>query len=105
MTSIELLEDLFNDIEFITRLDFVDPILRGEARDHLNEIYWKQSKNLEKIKRELKVLDVLKDKILNHSDYKISGWAELNFEIDEADSKEEKEKNMLIKRWLNEEND
>ena len=93
MTNLELLQHIKNA-----------PAFKGGDSRYINSsnssvLY---DKDIDKIERDLKVLSILKDRILNHSDYKISGWAELNFEIDEADSKETKAEDRLIKRWLDE---
>lgn len=60
LTPLEALERIKYDLEYITRLDFVDPIVRGEVRDELYKIYHRELPELDIIETALKEYKTLK---------------------------------------------
>lgn len=56
--ELEALENIKSDLEYITRLDYVDPIVRGEVRDELYKIYHRELPELDLIENALKRLEV-----------------------------------------------
>ena len=62
MNGLEALEEIKCDMEYVTRLDFVEPIVRGEVRDKLKKIYWRELDQLDQIEKELKALEIIKKK-------------------------------------------
>lgn len=62
MNGLEALEEVKCDMEYVTRLDFVEPIVRGEVRDNLFKIYHKELPHLDTIEKELKALEIIKTK-------------------------------------------
>jgi hypothetical protein len=62
MNGLEALEEIKCDMEYVTRLDFVEPIVRGEVRDKLKKIYWRELDQLDRIEKELKAFEIIKDK-------------------------------------------
>lgn len=42
LTPLEALDNIICDLEYITRLDYTDPIVRGEVRDELYKIYHRE---------------------------------------------------------------
>lgn len=51
--ALECLEDLEDMIEYFTRLDYVEPVVRNEIHDKFKEIYWKRLPHLDTIKQVL----------------------------------------------------
>ena len=49
----EALEDLIDMIEYFTRLDYVEPIVRNEIHDKFKDIYWHKLPHLDSIKEAL----------------------------------------------------
>lgn len=49
----EALEDLIDMIEYFTRLDYVEPIVRNEIHDKFKDIYWHKLPHLDTIKQAL----------------------------------------------------
>ena len=62
MNGLEALEEIKCDMEYVTRLDFVEPIVRGEVRDKLKKIYWRELDQLDQIEKELKAFEIIKEK-------------------------------------------
>lgn len=52
--ELEALERIKNDLEYITRLDYVEPVVRGEVRDQLYKIYHRELPELDLIETALK---------------------------------------------------
>ena len=69
MTNKEALEDIKGWVEYITRLDYVDPIVRGEVKDLLFNAYHKTTPEFQKIEDALEVLNILKKYCTN------DGWS------------------------------
>ncbi len=63
--GLEALENIKRDMEYVTRLDFVKPIVRGEVQQELYKIYHRETPELDTIEKELKALDVIKYKQVN----------------------------------------
>ena len=63
LTPLEALENIKSDLEYITRLDYVEPIVRGEVRDKLYKIYHRELPELDIIETELKRLEKQDKKI------------------------------------------
>jgi len=49
----EALEELIDMIEYFTRLDYVEPIVRNEIHDKFKDIYWHKLPHLDTIKQAL----------------------------------------------------
>lgn len=64
MTSKEALENITDWIEYFTRLDYVEPIVRGEVQKNFYEAYHKTRPELELIQKDLEILEILKKWIL-----------------------------------------
>ena len=60
--ELEALENIKQDLEYITRLDYVEPIVRGEVRDNLFKIYHRELPELDIIEKALKALEIIKEK-------------------------------------------
>lgn len=60
MTSKESLEEIKDWVEYFTRLDYVEPIARGEVQQKFKEAYWGTLDYFEKIEKDLEVLEILK---------------------------------------------
>lgn len=60
--ELEALENIKRDLEYITRLDYVDPIVRGEVRDELYKIYHRELPELDIIETALKNYEELTSK-------------------------------------------
>lgn len=60
MTGKEALENITNWIEYFTRLDYVEPIVRGEVQKNFYDAYHKTRPELELIEKDLEVLEILK---------------------------------------------
>lgn len=60
--GLEALERIEVDMEYVTRLDFVEPIVRGEVQQDLYRIYHREEKDLDIIKKELQALEIIKKK-------------------------------------------
>ena len=60
--GLEALERIEVDMEYVTRLDFVEPIVRGEVQQELYKIYHREEKDLDIIKKELKALEIIRNK-------------------------------------------
>lgn len=65
----EALEELIDMIEYFTRLDYVEPIVRNEIHDKFKDIYWHKLPHLDSIKealinaqKEHKALEIIKEK-------------------------------------------
>lgn len=58
--GLEALENIKIDMEYVTRLDFVEPVVRGEVQQNLYKIYHRETPELETIEKELKALEILK---------------------------------------------
>ena len=65
MNGLEALEEIKRDMEYVTRLDYVEPIVRGEVRDNLSKIYHRELPQLDQIEKELKALEIIKNKKVN----------------------------------------
>lgn len=60
MTSKEALEEIKDWVEYFTRLDYVEPIVRDEVKQKFKDAYWGTLGHFEKIEKDLKVLEILK---------------------------------------------
>ena len=60
--GLEALENIKIDMEYVTRLDFVEPVVRGEVQQSLYKIYHRETPELEIIEKELKALEIIKNK-------------------------------------------
>ncbi|MBO7715580.1 MAG: hypothetical protein J6S85_18600 [Methanobrevibacter sp.] len=58
--ELEALENIKIDMEYVTRLDFVEPIVRGEVQQSLYKIYHRETPELEIIEKALKEYERLK---------------------------------------------
>lgn len=101
MNSKKALENIKNWVEYITRLDYVEPIVRGEVKQLLYDAYHKTTPEFEQIEKYLEVSEILKKYLFivepdNEEDFK---------EFDRVDylrlmdfmTREEYE---VIKEWL-----
>ena len=61
--GLEALKRIEDDMEYVTRLDYVSPIVRGEVRDELYKIYHRELQDLDIIETALNRLEEL-DKVL-----------------------------------------
>ena len=62
MNSKESLKDIKNWVEYITRLDYVEPIVRGEVKELLYNAYHKTTPEFEIIERDLETLETINSK-------------------------------------------
>ncbi len=60
--ELKALENIKQDLEYITRLDYVEPVVRGEVRDNLCKIYHRELPELDIIEKALKALEIIKEK-------------------------------------------
>lgn len=67
MTSKEALENIRNAVEYITRLDYVNPVVRGEIKQILLNAYHETTPEFNVIEKDLKFLELLKSNIIDHS--------------------------------------
>jgi len=87
MTSKEALNDIKQWIEYITRLDYVEPEVRNEVKKLLYDAYHKTTPEFKIIEKDLEVLEIIKankniifSKNPNYEDmnaddyFKLSGW-------------------------------
>ena len=88
MTSKEALDNITNWIEYFTRLDYVEPIVRDEVQKNFFDAYHKTRPELELIKKDLEVLDIFV-KGFKH----MTSWGEILVSNEEEET---------IRRWLNE---
>ena len=58
--ELEALENIKQDLEYITRLDYVEPVVRGEVRDNLFKIYHRELPELDIIEKALKAFEIIK---------------------------------------------
>ena len=65
MNGLKALEEIKDDMEYVTRLDFVEPIVRGEVKKNLFKIYHRELPQLDIIEKELKALEIIKNKKVN----------------------------------------
>lgn len=63
--GLEALENIKIDMEYVTRLDFVEPVVRGEVQQSLYKIYHRETPELEIIEKELKALEIIRNKSVN----------------------------------------
>lgn len=63
--ALEALKRIEHDMEYVTRLDFVEPIVRGEVQQELCKIYHREEKDLTVIEKELKAFEIIKKKNVN----------------------------------------
>ena len=73
MTSKEALENIKNAVEYITRLDYVDPVVRGEVKQILFDAYNKTTPEFDIIERDLKILEILK----KYLKFKNTPWSKI----------------------------
>lgn len=59
--ALEALKRIEHDMEYVTRLDFVEPVVRGEVQQELSKIYYREEKDLAIIEKELKALAIAKE--------------------------------------------
>ena len=59
MTSEEALDNIKNWVEYLTRLDYVEPIVRGEVKELLYNAYHKTTPEFERLEKDLKILNIL----------------------------------------------
>lgn len=103
MKSKEALEKITDWIEYFTRLDYVDPIVRGEVQKNFYDAYHKTRPELELIKKDLEILEILRENtpnlhyILgsnNYEEYKIiCDKHDAETDVDEKDYEK-------IKEWV-----
>lgn len=104
MTSKESLEEIKDWVEYFTRLDYVEPIVRGEVQQKFKEAYWGTLDHFEKIEKDLEVLEILR-KLINglestfnregiSSDTTILGTIIKDYFIDNDET-------GLVMEWLN----
>lgn len=70
--ELDAFERIKDDLEYVTRLDYVSPIVRGEVRDELYKIYHRELPDLEIIETALnrlekleEILKIIKEKGIN----------------------------------------
>lgn len=61
----EALEELIDMIEYFTRLDYVEPIVRNEIHDKFKDIYWHKLPHLDTIKQALLKAQFLEEEYNN----------------------------------------
>lgn len=59
--GLKALENIKIDMEYVTRLDFVEPIVRGEVQQNLYKIYHRETPELDIIEKELKDYQEIKE--------------------------------------------
>ena len=94
MKSKEALDDLKQWVEYITRLDYVEPEVRNEVKKLLYDAYHKTTPEFKIIEQDLEVLEILKKY------YKSDGWS--NGGVIEFWKMTESQLNK-INKWLNNE--
>lgn len=65
MTSKAALNYIKHWVEYITRLDYVDPIVRGEVKELLYNAYHKTTSEFDIIERDLEILEIIKKKVVD----------------------------------------
>ena len=70
--GLEALENIKRDMEYVTRLDFVKPIVSGEVQQELYKIYHRETPELDIIEKELKEYELMKQTQIIICDKKIS---------------------------------
>lgn len=62
MTSKEALEEIKDWVEYFTRLDYVDPIVRGEVKQKFYDAYWGTTEHFKIIEKDLELLEQIEVK-------------------------------------------
>ena len=62
MNGKQALERIETDMEYVTRLDFVEPIVRGEVQQELYKIYHRELPELDIIKNDLDLFETIINK-------------------------------------------
>ena len=62
MTGKESLERIKDWVEYLTRLDYVEPIVRGEVKQLLYDAYHQTTPEFEQIEKELEELESYRQK-------------------------------------------
>lgn len=65
MTAKESLKTVKQWVEYITRIDYVEPIVRNEVKQALLDAYHKTTPEFEIIEKELQALEIIKNKRVN----------------------------------------
>ena len=68
MTSKEALNDIKQWVEYITRLDYVEPEVRNEVKKLLYDAYHKTTPEFKIIEQDLEVLKIIKKRHLDITD-------------------------------------
>ena len=98
MTSKEALEIIKNWVEYITRLDYVEPIVRGEVKQLLHDAYHKTIPEFTQIEKDLEVLEILKN--MDWEIYQNGGGGEWSWFIDTKKSmKLTDEEAQMVREW------
>lgn len=92
MKSREALDDLKQWVEYITRLDYVEPEVRNEVKKLLYDAYHKTTPEFKIIEQDLEMLEFIK------THYEMNGFNELIPKYDEVDKFSE------LEEWLENEN-
>ena len=98
--ALEALERIEVDMEYVTRLDFVEPIVRGEVQQDLYRIYHREEKDLDIIKKELQALEIIKTKLLEGCFSKEDSYSNYAMAIIMSDD-ETLKKNMMTEKEYN----
>ena len=90
MTSKEALEEIEDWVEYFTRLDYVEPIVRGEVQQKFKDAYWGTLEHFEKIEKDLDILEILKEYFKDYHNI-----------IKLLNTYEGKDEYKLLEEWLN----
>ena len=69
MTSREALDKIKDWVEYITRLDYVEPIVRGEVKEALYNAYHKTTPEFKIIEKDLEILEIFKKHLQHYDSY------------------------------------
>jgi len=64
MTSKEALENIKNAVEYLTRIDYVDPIVRGEVKQILFDAYHETTPEFKIIEKDLELLEIIRKNMM-----------------------------------------
>lgn len=111
--ELEALDNIKRDLEYITRLDYVEPIVRGEVRDELYKIYHRELPELDIIETALKRLEqqnalinvikevfefgVINEKVIEKNDGSLSLLGQIGYNLRREISNKEK---MLYRDFI-----
>ena len=97
MTGREALENIKNAVEYITRLDYVDPIVRGEVKQILFDAYHKTTPEFEIIENDLEILEILRKHLTT---IQITGLGTEKYKDIVVIPYEDEKDAEIVRKWL-----